>query len=747
MSLFRELKRRNVLRVGIAYAVISWLILQIVDVIAPILELPGWAPKLILLIIAVGFLPALFFAWAFELTPDGLIKESEVDRSSSNTGRTAKKLDLLIIVLLIVAIGLVVLDRFLPKDLDQPVTTSAQATSEDEELAADETSIAVLPFVNMSSDPEQDFFSDGISEELLNVLAQFPGLRVAARTSAFQFKGQNRDIVEIARQLHVNHVLEGSVRKSGSQLRITAQLINAESGYHLWSNSWDRELDDIFAIQDEISAAIGEALEIELELSADDETGLGKQAGELPSIPAASSAQAYEYYLKGRQLINSRSRNGLEQAVTVLERALEHDPTYAPAHAQLAIAITLLKEGSGSYGDLSLNEVQARATPHVERAFELYPDLAEAYGASALLAMINYDYTTAIENSEEALARNPSYVDVINWLYLSQINSGQWPEAEKTMRQMMSVDPLSIVGRINYSYMLGRYGRIEEARTVASELASQSVSGSYSAHALLSGDYTGEIEDSVAWYLKGLALDPGNIFNRQRLAVNFALIGEYEEARRTLPEYSWWIDALQQNWEEAVPLTRQRQATNPNDNLIKLQLANVLHMSGDLAAAHVLYEELMAAVGGSAIVDTNNTSVMPTARMAYGMMAAGDIEGAEEILDLLKGEIHAREQAGIRDSYRFRAAAMLAAMEGNKNLVISNLNTAIDYGLRDQFILREPALSAYQDDIEFQAIVNRLDAILAEERTKTLDLICSDNPAPEVWQPLPGTCAVAVMSR
>ena len=599
----------------------------------------------------------------------------------------------------------------------------------------------------MSSDPEQDFFSDGISEELLNVLAQFPGLRVAARTSAFQFKGQNRDIVEIARQLHVNHVLEGSVRKSGTQLRITAQLINAESGYHLWSNSWDREMDDIFAIQDEISAAIGEALEIELKLTSGDETGPGQQTGELPSIPAAANAQAYEYYLKGRQLINGRNRNGIEQAVTVLERALEHDPTYAPAHAQLAIAITLLKEGSGSYGDLSLNEVQARATPHVERAFELYPDLAEAYGANTLLAMINYDYTTAIENSEEALARNPSYVDVINWLYLSQINSGQWPEAEKTMRHMMSVDPLSIVGRINYSYMLGRYGRIEEAREVASELASQSVSGSYSAHALLSGDYTGEIEDSVAWYLKGLALDPGNIFNRQRLAVNFALIGEYEEARRTLPEYSWWIDALQQNWEDAVPLTRQRQATNPNDNLIKLQLANVLHMSGDLSAAHVLYEELMAAVGGSAIVDTNNTSVMPTARMAYGLMAAGDFEGAEKILNLLKDEIRARERAGIRDSYRFRAAAMLAAMEGNKKGVISNLNTAIDYGLRDHFILREPALSAFQDDIEFQAVVHRLDEILAEERTKTLELLCSNNPTPEVWQPLPGTCAVAVMSR
>jgi TolB-like protein/Tfp pilus assembly protein PilF len=727
--------------------VISWLVLQVVDVIAPILELPHWAPKLVLLIIAVGFLPALVFAWAFELTPEGLKKESDVARSDSVTGKTAKKLDVLIIVLLIAAIALVVLDRFLPEGRNQPVSPSSQATAENEELAADETSIAVLPFVNMSSDPEQDFFSDGISEELLNVLAQFPGLRVAARTSAFQFKGQNRDIADIARQLRVGHVLEGSVRKSGKQLRITAQLINAESGYRLWSNSWDREFDDIFAIQDEISAAIGEALEIELELSANDEMSPGQRASELPSIPAAASAQAYEYYLKGRHLINRRSRNGIEQAVTVLERALEFDPGYAPAHAQLAIAITLLKEGSGSYGDLSLDEVRERATPHVERAFELFPGLAEAYGANALLAVTNYDYPAAIEYCREALSRNPSYVDAINWLYLSLINSGEWREAGKTMQHMMSVDPLSIVGRINYSYMLGRYGRIEEAREVANELASQSVSGSYSAHALLSSDYSGEIADSIAWYFKILALDPDNYFNRQRLAVNFAVVGEYVEARRISPGSGWWVDALQQKWGDAILHARQRQASNPNDNLIKLQLANVLHMSGDLAAAQLLYEELMAAVGGGAIVDTSNTSVMPTARMAYGMMAAGDITGAEEILNLLREEIRAREQAGIYDSYRFRAAAMLAAMEDNNKLAINNLNTAIDNGLRDRFILREPALSALQGDIEFQAVVDRLDQILSEEHGKTLELICSDNPAPELWQPLPETCAEAVISR
>jgi TolB-like protein/Tfp pilus assembly protein PilF len=742
LSLFRELKKRNVFRVGIAYTVISWVVLQVVDVIAPILELPVWLPKLILLIIAVAWVPTLVLAWAFELTSDGLKRESQIDRSKSVGSKTTRKLDLLTIGLLLIVIGLVALDRFHLIGHQELEIAKTETSADNQGLAKEIKSIAVLPFVNMSSDPEQDFFSDGISEELLNVLAQFPGLHVAARTSAFQFKGQNRDIAEIARQLRVNHVLEGSVRKSGTQLRITAQLINAESGYHLWSNSWDRELNDIFAIQDEISTAIGNALEIELDLSARNETGLEQRPVELPSIPAAASAQAYEYYLKGRQLINGRSRLGIEQAVTVLERALEHDPSYAPAHVQLAIAITLLKEGSGSYGDLSLDEVLTRATPHVERAFELYPGLAEAYGARALLALQNLDYTSVIENSREALARNPSYVDAMNWLYLALINSGNWMEAGKIIEHMMAVDPLSITGRGNYSFMLSRYGLIDEARVVADELALQSVRASYSSHGLISGDYTGEISNSVSWYLKGLALDPQNSFGRQRLADNFATLGEYDEARQIWPDFAWWIDALQQNWEDSVMRTRQRQMDSPNDNLIKLQLANVLHMSGDLPAAHVLYEELMAAVGGGALIDASNTSIMPTTRMAYGQLTAGDIIGAEQTLDLVRDELRSRKEAGIRDSFMLSAAAMVAAIEGDRQMVLKNLHAAIDAGLRDHFILREPSLSAFQNDPEFQAVVSRLDGILAVEHSRTLELICSDNPAPEVWLPFPETCAL-----
>ena len=270
LSFFEELKRRNVFRVGFAYVIVAWILMQVADTFAPALQLPDWFTSAVAFLLLLGFPLALFLAWAFELTPEGIKKEKDVDRSRSITHLTSRKLDFAIIGMLVFALAYFIWESRFSSTFNDgtaiPVNASAQGESG--KISPDgvpgqagstkpaRKSIAVLPFVNMSADPDQVYFSDGISEELLNVLAQFPGLSVAARTSAFQFKNQNMDIAEIARQLNVNHILEGSVRKSGKQLRITAQLIEAESGYHLWSDSYDREMDDIFAIQDEISAAI-----------------------------------------------------------------------------------------------------------------------------------------------------------------------------------------------------------------------------------------------------------------------------------------------------------------------------------------------------------------------------------------------------------------------------------------------------------------------------------------------------------
>ena len=278
MSLIQELKRRNVIRVGIAYLVGAWVLLQFADFVLDAISAPNWILQVFILAAAIGLPVALIFSWVFEMTPDGIRRESQIDRSRSVAPATGRKLDRVIITFMAAAILILVTDRLLgPEEqkapglavepVTEPSAVDPSADKPAENSTADPHSIAVLPFVNMSSDLEQEYFSDGITEEILNRLAGVRGLQVAARTSAFSFKGDNRDVREIAQLLGVGNILEGSVRKAGDQVRITAQLIRASDGFHLWSEAYDRKLENIFAIQDDIASEIADALEISLSIS------------------------------------------------------------------------------------------------------------------------------------------------------------------------------------------------------------------------------------------------------------------------------------------------------------------------------------------------------------------------------------------------------------------------------------------------------------------------------------------------
>ena len=270
MSLLAEMKRRNVFRVAVFYAVAAWVLLQVGDLLFGALGVPPWGVRLLLGLLLLGLPMALVFAWIYELTPEGLKREHEVDPSASITHHTANKLNVLIAVLLIAAIGVFIADRFINhRPREQPAAAAAQQGSALPAPSAGHTpvaptdssaaSIAVLPFVNMSDDKANDYFSDGLTEELLNVLANVPGLRVIARTSSFSYKGKEVKIADVARDLNVDHVLEGSVRKSGNRVRITTQLIRSSDSSHLWSETYDRDLNDIFAVQDEISNEVVDA--------------------------------------------------------------------------------------------------------------------------------------------------------------------------------------------------------------------------------------------------------------------------------------------------------------------------------------------------------------------------------------------------------------------------------------------------------------------------------------------------------
>ena len=364
MSLFEELKRRNVFRVGIAYAISAWVLMQVVDLVLENITAPGWIMQIFMLALAIGFPIALIFAWAFEMTPEGIKKEKDVDRSSSIASKTGRKLDRSIIVVLVLAVVFLLYKQINQTSLIAPragVNQSALATeaSNASEAESGPVTIAVLPFVNMSSDPEQEYFSDGITEEILNRLAKIRELQVAARTSAFSFKGQNQDIRQIGEMLGVGTILEGSVRRDGEQVRITAQLIRTSDGFHLWSESYDRKLENIFAIQDDIAGKIAASLQVSLGISADQTNASAKTV----------DPRVYDLYLQARALHRNRGE-GLIEALNLFQKAIDIDPAFAPAWAGLAHSYDVIEFYISAEELAKIGDIRAKSTTAAQQALK-----------------------------------------------------------------------------------------------------------------------------------------------------------------------------------------------------------------------------------------------------------------------------------------------------------------------------------------------------------------------------------------
>lgn len=749
MPLIEELKRRNVFRVGIAYAVTSWLLLQLGDIVVDAVQAPEWVMKTLLVGILIGFPITLLVAWAFEVTPEGIKRESEVDRSQSITHQTRRKLDTVIIIVMAVALGYFVYDKFLAgpssgpdtpmvaeiqfpaSNDDEPATTSETAPGDTAD-APPEKSIAVLPFVNLSSDPEQEFFSDGISEELLNVLAQFPGLRVAARTSSFQFKGQNQDIGEIARLLKVKNVLEGSVRKAGNKLRITAQLIEAENGYHLWSETYDRELDDVFAIQDEISAAISEALRIELALK----TGTGPD--NLPKVAESKNTSAYEAFLKGRHMINQRGRRNITEGVAELERAVRLDPRYAPAHAWLAIGIALLRNSPTSYGEYTLAQVLELATPHLEAAMELDPNLAAAHGALGLVKLSEGDWEGVINATTRALQINPVYVDAMNWRNIALQSYGDWEGAIAQLKAVVEVDPLSIIGRLNFVSVLARTEPVA-SESMARGLIEQSPWAGYVSMARVYAFAHQDFSESLYWALKAYRESPSDELSNRMLIRMFSRIGEFEEARRVSDLSAYMADMLEGNIETARVELERRATADPDNSEARLRLANAYHLSGRLEEAQKLYLAERENIP-SRMVFGGDYGALTHARMVWGLVQTGQQALAEEAAQDLRRDVEKVSRVGLTDPWDSTALAMVSNALGDEAEALELLRIAYDQGLRTTVVFDEPAMVSLASNPEALSIRAQINQHLDEERAEMLQLICFNNPVPDTWQPLNETC-------
>ncbi|MGB5211407.1 MAG: hypothetical protein WBP60_12880 [Gammaproteobacteria bacterium] len=439
MSFFAELRRRNVLRVAAAYVVAGWLVIQVVETIFPAFGFGDQAIRAVVITLAIGLLPVVVFAWAFELTPEGLKREKDVDRSRSIAPTTGKKLDRVFLVVLALALGYFALDKFLLSP-ERQAEALAAATEEARQAGRAEAlvesygdkSIAVLPFADMSINQDQEYMSDGIAEELLNLLAAIPELRVISRTSAFSYKGRDINLIDVARELNVGYILEGSVRKAGQQLRITAQLIDARSDTHLWSETFDLTLDDIFAIQDQIAGTVVEQLRITL-------------LGATPTIEE-TDPEAYALYLQGRHLSRQLTKKSLAESNLLFEQALLIDPEYTAAMDGLASNYN----NQASNGLLPPAEGFALSREMTQRALAVDPDNANAHAQLGWLAMYyDNDPATAARHIERALALGPPNRGIIGSAAALLVGLGRLDEAIELGRYMVARDPVNPTSHYN----------------------------------------------------------------------------------------------------------------------------------------------------------------------------------------------------------------------------------------------------------------------------------------------------------
>ena len=686
-NLIDELKRRNVIRVGIAYLVAAWVVLQIADLVLENIGAPDWAMQTLMLVLALGFPLVLLFSWAFELTPEGLKLEKDVPRGESITGQTSHKLDKVTVGLLVFVVVLVVVERLVPQD----DTAEPEPTT----VAAAERSIAVLAFQDLSPEGDQEYFAEGISEELLNVLAQIPDLKVAGRTSSFAFKDQKRDLREIGEILEVAHILEGSVRTSGDRIRVTAQLVKAEDGFHLFSKNYDRELTDIFEVQDEIAREITTALRSAI---------LGEQPVE-KAIP--TNVVAYEKYLQARQWIHSRARNLMEEALVLLDEALVIDPNYAPALAQKALGIMLLSNAGGAYGDIPLDVSLRESRPLIDRALELDPDLAEAHAVLGLWYS-NSSRTSseqAIASLRRSLAINPTNANANNWLASELAGAENFNESLRLYEAVVARDPLyrpAFNNTIFHYLQIRSMDRAEALVRRVERVTGESPNVLFASGALSLAN--GELATAVKQL--GRAYD----FNESASVVQLW----YSNALMNLGDFEAAVD-VSRTTDKLVPL----ELTGRSEEAMELfeSFEGLLYGEGELRGIGDWMllrgrpDELIAFLEELAGDEKDWLAEQPRpdqlwgaghlTNVAYALQATNRTEAAELVLAETREILSTQAEHGANNMFYWWNKAEYAALTGDVDAMLSSLRRTIDTGLFATSGFYSAPFNPYREDARF----------------------------------------------
>ena len=507
-NFFAELKRRNVYKVAIAYVVGGWALSQGIAQVFPVFDIPNWLIRLFVVLIIIGLPIALVLAWMFELTPQG-IKRTETADAMPESARQKKHTWIFVVIIgALVSVGLFFLGRYSAGNK----TASPAGISN--------KSIAVLPFDNLSRDPDNAYFAEGVQDEILTRLAKVADLKVISRTSTSHFKSTPDNLPQIAKQLGVANILEGSVQKSNDQVRVNVQLINALTDAHLWAETYDRKLTDIFAVESDIAKTIAETLQAKL---------TGSEKSSIAKTPTVNP-EAYELYLKGRFFSEKRTGADLRKSVGYYDQAIAKDPNYALAYVGLADSHLLLS----AYGAISPKESIPPARAALKKALDLDDSLAQAHASSGLLATLELDLNRAISELERAIQLNPNYATAHHWIARPLMAIGEFDRAIVEGKRAIELDPLSLICNSDLGWVYFNARRYDEAEAQARktlEMDSRFVVAHYDLGEVF--QFKGELNNAIAEYQKAFDLN-NDPFSLAMLGQVYARQGKTDEARKVL---------------------------------------------------------------------------------------------------------------------------------------------------------------------------------------------------------------------
>ena len=704
MSFIGELRRRNVFRVGIAYLVAAWLLMQVADVLVPVLGLPDWTSRLVFLLLAVGFIPALIIAWAFELTPEGIRLDREVERSSSIRHVTGRKLDFAIIALLAAAVLYLVVDNYL---LDEPFV----------DAGVDGRSIAVLPFENRSKVEEDAFFADGIQDDLLTLLSRVHSLdKVISRTSVERYRDTSLAIPEIGEELAVATILEGSVQRAGNKVRINVQLIDTRTDKHLWAEIYDRELtaENLFDIQSEIAREIVAALH----------GVLSEEDDQLLRMQPTMDLEAYQQYTLGRAELAKRTGDSLARAMAHFEKAVELDPDYALAWVGTADVYAL----QNFYGGVPFEKTIAPRQAAIDRALAIEPLSGEAYANLANLRGDEGNVEEAEKYFLRAIDLAPNYATAYAWYSGLLLNSWRPEEAVLQMRKATELDPMAPIFTSLLANTLDVLGRPEEARTVT--LAGLARNPEFARFHFAMGSLAtdeGNIAEAVRWYLRGSLRNPAAPTPASWVCYGQMHLGDIEEAERcfaqTEPRFSdiaagsphWaWMHYYRQQYDEAIAEMERVVSVDPQTGNQGF-LAALLLDNNKADDAMAILAELLPELVSSGEVEADPTNLQAIVLVGRALHESGNTERANYLFD--------QALALMRTMHRVRGVGydnldvLIHVIRGEETQAIAALRDAFDEGWRLNCVfLRHPPFDTMLDNPEWVAVVEQFEADIARQR-------------------------------